>query len=102
MLGSQTSTFKDFKKSPGGGKITGAVGQDGRRKSITLSTANSAADRAGGVFAKDYALGMVQKWPAKTEIMRWAPIRGFVVVVSSMYGVGEIVDSAGVEITTDA
>jgi len=71
-------------------------------QSTNVPTANSAADRAGGVFSKDYALGMVQKWPAKTEIMRWAPIRGFVVVVSSMYGVGEIVDSAGVEITTDA
>ena len=71
-------------------------------QSTNVPTANSAADRAGGAFSKNYALGMVQKWPAKTEIMRWAPIRGFVVVVSSMYGVGEIVDSAGVEITTDA
>ena len=71
-------------------------------QSTNVPTANSASDRAWGVFAKAYALGMGQKWPAKTEIMRWAPIRGFVVVVSSMYGVGEIVDSAGVEITTDA
>ena len=45
---------------------------------------------------------MVQKWPARQKLCVGRPIRGFVVVVSSMYGVGEIVDSAGVEITTDA
>jgi hypothetical protein len=40
-------------------------------QSTNVPTANSAADRAGGAFSKNYALGMVQKWPAKTEIMRW-------------------------------
>ena len=71
-------------------------------QSTNVPTANAAADRAGGVFVRDYALGMVQKWAAKVETMRWAPIRGFVLVATAMYGVGEIEDSAGVAATTDA
>jgi hypothetical protein len=62
----------------------------------------SGVSRGGGVFIRDYALGMVQKWGAKVETMRWAPIRGFVLVATAMYGVGEISDAAGVEATTDA
>jgi len=71
-------------------------------QSTNVPTANAAADRAGGIFVRDYALGMVQKWAAKVETMRWAPIRGFVLVATAMYGVGEIEDSAGVEAVTDA
>jgi len=71
-------------------------------QSTNVPTANAAADRAGGVFVRDYALGLVQKWSAKVETMRWAPIRGYVLVATAMYGVGEIEDSAGVEVTTDA
>lgn len=71
-------------------------------QSTNVPTANAAADRAGGIFVRDYALGMVQKWAAKVETMRWAPIRGFVLVATSMYGVGEIEDAAGVDATTDA
>ncbi len=67
-----------------------------------VPTANSAVDRAGGVFVRDYALGLVQKWAAKLEVMRWAPIRGFVLVATSMYGVGEIENVAGVSAVTDA
>lgn len=71
-------------------------------QSTNVPTANAAADRAGGIFVKDYALGMAQKWGAKTEVMRWAPIRGFVIVATAMYGVGEVEDLAGVSVTTDA
>ena len=71
-------------------------------QTTNVPTANAAADRAGGIFVRDYALGLVQKWSAKLETMRWAPIRGFVLVATSMYGVGEIEDSAGVNVTTDA
>lgn len=71
-------------------------------QSTNVPTANGAADRAGGAFIKDYALAMVQKWAAKIEPMRWAPIRGWVLVATSMYGVFEVEDAAGVEITTDA
>lgn len=70
--------------------------------STNVPTANAAADRAGGVFVQNYALAMVQKWGAKVETMRWAPIRGWVLVATMMYGVGEVEDSAGVEVTTDA
>lgn len=71
-------------------------------QSTNVPTANAAADRAGGIFVRDYALGMAQKWAAKVETMRWAPIRGWVLVATAMYGVGEIEDSAGVDVTTDA
>jgi len=71
-------------------------------QSTNVPTANAAADRAGGVFVRDYALGMAQKWAAKVETMRWAPIRGWVLVATAMYGVGEVEDSAGVGVVTDA
>lgn len=71
-------------------------------QSTNVPTANAGADRAGGVFVRDYALGMAQKWAAKVEAMRWAPIRGWVLVATAMYGVGEVEDSAGVNVTTDA
>ncbi len=71
-------------------------------QSTNVPLANTSADRAGGVFVRDYALGMAQKWAAKVETMRWAPIRGWVVVATAMYGVGEVEDSAGVNATTDA
>lgn len=71
-------------------------------QTTNVPTANGAADRAGAVFVRDYALGMAHKWSAKIETMRWAPIRGWVLVATAMYGVGEIEDNAGVEVTTDA
>jgi len=71
-------------------------------QSTNIPTANAGADRAGGVFVRDYALGIAQKWAAKVETMRWAPIRGWVLVATAMYGVGEVEDSAGVNATTDA
>ena len=71
-------------------------------QSTNVPLANTSADRAGGLFVRDYALGMVQKWAAKVETMRWAPIRGWVLVATAMYGVGEVEDSAGVNVTTDA
>lgn len=71
-------------------------------QSTNVPTANVGADRAGGVFVRDYALGHVEKWAAKVEAMRWAPIRGWVLVATAMYGVGEVEDSAGVAVVTDA
>lgn len=68
--------------------------------STNVPTANAAADRAGGIFTRDYALGMVTKWGAKVEPLRWPSIRGWVLVATAMYGVGEIEDSAGVELVT--
>jgi N4-gp56 family major capsid protein len=71
-------------------------------QSTNVPTANASADRAGGIFVRDYALGLVQKWAARVEAMRWPPIRGWVLVATSMYGVFEIEDLAGVEAVTDA
>lgn len=71
-------------------------------QSTNVATATAGADRAGGIFVRDYALGMVQKWTAKVEAMRWAPIRGWVLVATAMYGVGEVEDLAGVKVVTDA
>lgn len=71
-------------------------------QSTNVPTVNAAADRGGGMFIRNYALGLAQKWAAKVEPMRWPPIRGWVLVASAMYGVGEIEDLAGVEVATDA
>ena len=71
-------------------------------QSTNIPTANAAADRAGGLFVRNYALGMVSKWGARVETMRWAPIRGWVLVATAMYGQGIIEDSAGVKVVTDA
>jgi hypothetical protein len=71
-------------------------------QSTNVPTANADEDRAGGFFVRDYALAMASKWTAKVETMRWAPIRGFVVVATAMYGVFEVEDLAGVAATTDA
>ncbi len=70
--------------------------------STNVPTANAAADRAGGIFVSGYALGLVQKWAAKVEVMRWPPIRGFVLTAHMNYGVGEIQDLAGTAVITDA
>lgn len=70
--------------------------------STNVPTVNAGADRAGGIFISDYALGLVNKWTARVEAMRWPPIRGIVLTASAMYGVGEIEDLAGVEVATDA
>jgi len=71
-------------------------------QTTNVPTANAGADRGGGFFIKDYALGMASKYNAKVEAMRWAPIRGWVLVATSFYGVGEVEDLAGVACDTDA
>lgn len=71
-------------------------------QSTNVPTANAGADRAGGFFIRDYALGMATKWMARVETMRWPSIRGWVLVATAMYGVGEVEDSAGVEAVSDA
>jgi len=71
-------------------------------QTTNIPTANVGADRAGSLFIRDYALAMVQNYASRVEAMRWIPIRGWVLVVSTMYGVGEVEDSAGVSATTDA
>ena len=70
--------------------------------STNVATANSEASRAGAIFSRNYALGMVEKWAAKIVPMYWPPIRGWVLVATANYGVFEIEDNAGVSLITDA
>ncbi len=70
--------------------------------STNVPTANAAADRAGGIFSANYALGMVKKWSSKIVPMYWPPIRGWVLTATANYGVFEIEDDAGVAVITDA
>lgn len=67
-----------------------------------VPTANAAADRSGMLVAKDRAIGYVEKWPARVELERDASLRALEINVVSAYGVGEIDDSSGVEILSDA
>lgn len=71
-------------------------------ESTNVATANTAADRAGAMFSKGEALGIAWKKAANTELQRDASARGTEVVVTSCYGVGELVDTYGVKIVTDA
>jgi N4-gp56 family major capsid protein len=70
--------------------------------STNVPTANAAADRAGGIFSVNYALGMVEKWASKIVPMYWPPIRGWVLTATANYGVFLIEDNAGVKVVTDA
>ena len=63
---------------------------------------NSEVDRAGAMFAKNEALGLVTKWPIRTEMQRDASARSTEIVVTSCYGVGELMDSFGIPIITAA
>ncbi len=71
-------------------------------QNTNVATANGGNDRGGGVFIANYALALVQKWAAKVEVMRWPPIRGFVITAHMNYGVGEVQDLAGTSVITDA
>jgi N4-gp56 family major capsid protein len=64
-------------------------------------TANSAADRVGAMFSAE-ALGLLTKRPPRIELQRDASARGTEVVATMAYGVGELIDTAGVPIVTDA
>ena len=66
-----------------------------------VPTANSAADRAGGMFVPD-AMAFVQLRPIRVEYDRDASKRSTEVVVTAAYGVGETQDAFGVPIETDA
>ena len=66
-----------------------------------VPTANSSADRAGGMFVRE-AMGFVQLKPVAAEYQRNASLRSTEIVVTTSYGVGEIVDGYGCPIVTDA
>ncbi len=70
-------------------------------QSSTVPTANTAEDRAGGMF-NPLAMAIAFKWRPRTETERDASLRGTEIVVTAAYGVGEISDARGVPIVTDA
>lgn len=66
-----------------------------------VPTANSAVDRAGGMFVRD-ALAIIKQRPVRTEYDRDGSARTTEVIVTTSYGVGEVEDNYGVPIVTDA
>ena len=72
------------------------------RTNTTVPTANAGADRLGAIVNPDRAIGFVEKWPVRMELERNASLRSTEIVVTSAYGVGEIDDTSGVGILSDA
>jgi N4-gp56 family major capsid protein len=63
---------------------------------VPLETGTGAAgDYACGIFHKD-ALGLAMMQDIRIETQRQAAVRGFDIVGSAIYGVGELYDAAGV------
>ena len=66
----------------------------------TSSGQRDAADITCGMFSAG-ALGYVEKWPVRIERQRDASLRGYELVATACYGVGEIQDSWGVGLLVD-
>ena len=89
---------------PGGTPATGFWGElfgVPIYQTTEVDTANSGADRAGAMFCRD-AMGFVQLRPIRVEYDRDASARVSEVVATTAYGVGEVRDTFGVPIITDA
>lgn len=69
--------------------------------STVIATANAGADSAGGMFAGNRAIAMVEKWATRTEMERDISLRAQEIASTAAYAVGEIDDTAGVGIITD-
>ncbi|REK25919.1 MAG: hypothetical protein DWQ40_00410 [Actinobacteria bacterium] len=69
--------------------ISSQVGEDG------------SSDKENFMYAKNQALGYVERWPIRVEIERDASLRGDEIVVTAAYAVGEVDDAAGVRIISD-
>jgi len=70
-------------------------------QTTNVQAGGTSIDKAGAMFVKE-ALGMLTKWSARTELERNASLRATEVVETTAYAVGEIVDTFGVSIETDA
>lgn len=69
---------------------------------VPVETGGSAAgDYACGIFHKD-ALGLAMMQDIKIETQRQAALRGYDIVGSAIYGVGELYDNAGVRAIFDS
>jgi hypothetical protein len=64
--------------------------------------ANAGADRAGMIVNPRYAIGWLDKWGARTEFERDASGRLTEIVITAAYAVGELRDTAGIAVVTDA
>lgn len=71
-------------------------------QSSLVPTANSAADRAGGIFSQGQALGLAETWDARTESIRVPALPGTQIDCFANYGVVEIRDTFGQSLITDA
>ena len=69
--------------------------------SAAVPTANAGADRLGMMVGRD-ALAYVEKWSVRTELQRDASLRATEIVVTANYGVGEVSDTRGVGVLSDA
>ena len=70
--------------------------------STNVPTANAGADRAGAVFSKGQALARVDKRPIRIRPQRDESLRATEFNITSVYGQGELVDTWGVSVITDA
>ncbi len=67
-----------------------------------VPTATAGADRLGFLVSRDRAIGFVSQWDIRVEFQRDASMRGTEIIATANYGVGEIDDSSGVGLLTDA
>jgi len=67
-----------------------------------VPTANAGADVVGMLVSRERAIGLVRKWDVRVGLERDESLRGLEVVVTMAYGVGEIDDTSGVGILSDA
>lgn len=67
-----------------------------------VPTANAGADRSGMIVNSEYAIGHVSKWDVRAEIERDPSRRAREVVLTACYGVGELLDAAGLQVLSDA
>jgi len=67
-----------------------------------VPTANAGADHSGMIVNPEYAIGHVSKWDVRAEIERDSSLRAREVVLTACYGVGELLDAAGLQVLSDA
>lgn len=70
--------------------------------SSNVPTATAGADRSGMIVSPMYAIGYLEKWPARVRFERDESLRATEIVVTAAYAVGELLDAAGVQVLTDA
>lgn len=97
--GTARSEMNDFGARPDGflGDLYGGTWYS----TAAVPDANAAADHEGMMVGATRALGYVSKWDVRVELERDATLRATEIVVTAMYGVGEIDDASGVAVLSD-